>query len=64
MQSGKKHITPYWRVVTKDGNLKHNFLGGTELQSAYLEKEGFAIVPGKGKRPPKVREYEKYLIEL
>jgi len=64
LQSGKKHITPYWRVVTKDGSLKHNFPGGTELQAAHSEKEGFTIVPGKGKKPPQVKEYEKHLIEL
>lgn len=64
LQSGKKQITPYWRVVTKEGSLKYNFPGGTEVQAAYLEEEGYTIIPGIGKKPPKVRDFEKYLIEL
>ncbi len=35
-----------------------------EAQAARLREEGHAIEPGKGKRPPKVKDYEKHLVKL
>ncbi len=59
---GKKRITPYWRVVKDDGSLNPKFAGGTEAQAKRLRQEGHKIIPGKGKKPPKVKDFEKALV--
>lgn len=63
-RSGREEITPYWRVVKRDGGLNPKFPGGVEAQAAHLEEEGHTIMEGKGKKPPKVKDFEKYLAEL
>lgn len=60
-KSGKDKITPWWRVIKGDGGLNEKFPGGVKTQTNYLKKEGFTILPSKGKKPPKVRDFEKYL---
>ena len=64
LQSGKKRITPYWRVVKNDGSLNEKFPGGAKAQAAKLKEEGHKIVPGKGKKPPKLVDHEKKLMKL
>ncbi len=61
---GKKDITPYWRTLKSGGELNEKYPGGVEAQAARLEEEGHIIEPGKGKKPPKVKDFEKYLIKL
>jgi len=61
-QAGKKRITPYWRVVKDDGSLNPKFAGVVEAQAEHLKEEGHKISPGKGKKPPKVAEFEKVLV--
>ncbi|MCX7737202.1 MAG: MGMT family protein [Candidatus Kapabacteria bacterium] len=39
--SGKRNITPYWRVVRDNGCLIDKFPGGQSHQAELLEKEGF-----------------------
>jgi len=63
-QSGKKRITPYWRVVRNDGRLIEKFPGGVKLQAEYLKKEGHTIISGKGRKKLKVKDFEKYLQRL
>ena len=58
---GKTEITPYWRVVKKDGRLNEKFPGGVEAQAARLRQEGYSIDPGKGKKAPKVAGFEESL---
>jgi alkylated DNA nucleotide flippase Atl1 len=60
--NGKKQITPYWRVVKDDGSLNPKYPGGVEAHAKLLRKEGHKIAPGKGKKPPKVTEFEKVLM--
>ena len=60
-RDGKKRITPYWRVVKDDGSLNPKYPGGTEAHAALLEAEGHTILPGKGKKPPRVADFEKAL---
>ena len=36
----------------------------TDAQAAHLRKEGHTIEPGKGKNPPKVRDWERSLQRL
>ena len=61
-QNGKKRITPYWRVVKDDGSLNPKYPGGTDSHAKLLRKEGHKITPGKGKKPPKVTEFERVLM--
>ncbi len=64
LAEGKKNITPYWRAVKDDGSLNEKFPGGTYLQSTRLKEEGHSILPGKGKKPPRVQDFEKFLHKL
>ena len=61
---GKKDITPYWRTLKSGGKLNEKYPGGIEAQAAHLRAEGHIIEPGKGKKPPKVRDFEKVLVEV
>jgi hypothetical protein len=64
MESGKKRVTPYWRVVRDDGSLNKKFPGGIRAQSLLLKKEGHKIASRKGKKSPIVSDHEKYLTSL
>ena len=64
LQAGKKRITPYWRTIKDDGKLNEKFPGGARAQAARLRKEGFTIQRGKGKQPPRVKDFQKYLIKM
>ena len=64
LRNGKKRITPYWRVVRDDGSLIEKFPGGAKAQAQRLKEEGHRVEPGKGKKPPRVREVEKRLVKL
>jgi hypothetical protein len=64
LAEGKKRISPYWRVVKPDGSLNPKFPGGVEAHALRLESEGHQILAGKGKKPPKVADFEKALVRL
>ena len=64
LSRGEKEITPYWRVIKADGSLNEKLPGGTEAQAARLREEGHSIEPGKGKKAPKVKDFEKSLQKL
>jgi alkylated DNA nucleotide flippase Atl1 len=59
---GKQDITPYWRTLKAGGELNEKYPGGVEAQAAHLREEGHTIEPGKGKKPPKVKDFEKALV--
>jgi len=61
---GKKDITPYWRTLKSGGELNEKYPGGVEAQATRLREEGHTIEPGKGKKPPKVKDFEKALVGL
>ena len=61
---GKRGITPYWRTLKSKGELNEKYPGGVEAQAAHLEEEGHTIEPGKGKKPPKVKDFERALVEV
>ena len=61
---GKGNITPYWRTLKSKGELNEKYPGGVEAQAAHLREEGHTIEPGKGKKPPKIKDYEKVLVEV
>lgn len=62
ISEGKKRITPYWRTLKSDGALNEKYPGRVEAQSEKLKKEGFVIERPKSKKPPKVKDYVKYLV--
>jgi alkylated DNA nucleotide flippase Atl1 len=64
LREGKMPVTPYWRVLKADGGLNEKFPGGTEAQAARLKGEGHLIEPPRGKKPPRVRDFEKALQPL
>ncbi len=59
---GNKDITPYWRTLKAGGELNPKYPGGVEEQAAHLQEEGHQIIPGRGKKPPRVKDYEKSLV--
>jgi hypothetical protein len=61
---GKQDVTPYWRTLKSGGQLNGKYPGGTEAQAAHLKEEGHIIEPGKGKKPPRVKDFEKHLVRL
>ncbi|HEY3129781.1 MAG TPA: hypothetical protein VGL91_10005 [Acidobacteriota bacterium] len=63
-QRGEKQVTPYWRVIRDDGSLNEKFPGGVKAQAAHLKKEGHRIQAGEGRKPPKVKDFQKYVFEL
>lgn len=61
---GKKEVTPYWRTLKSEGELNEKYPGGIKAQAKHLKAEGHVIESGKGKKPPKVKDFEKYLVKL
>jgi len=61
---GETEITPYWRVLKADGSLNEKFPGSIDAQAAHLREEGHTIELSKSKKPPKVKDFERALLEL
>lgn len=64
MDAGKEDCTPYWRVIRSDGSLVDKLPGGVEAQAERLREEGHAIEPGRGRKLPRVRDFEEGLAKL
>ncbi len=64
LSRGVTEITPYWRVIRDDGSLNERFPGGVEVQAVHLQEEGHTIELGKGKKPPRVKDFEKALVRV
>jgi alkylated DNA nucleotide flippase Atl1 len=58
---GALRITPWWRVLKEGGKLNPKFPGGVAAQGKHLEREGHRVIPGKGKQPPTVQDYQTRL---
>jgi alkylated DNA nucleotide flippase Atl1 len=63
-EEGRKDITPWWRTLKSKGELNPKYPGGVQGQAKRLKAEGHVLVPGKGKQPPKVMDYEKALAKI
>jgi len=61
---GKKDITPYWRTLKAGGELNPKYPGGLAAQAERLREEGHTIEPGKGNKPPTVKDFERALVEM
>jgi hypothetical protein len=46
LDSGRRSLAPYWRVVEPDGTLPRKFPPGTDRQAAHLRSEGHRIAKG------------------
>jgi hypothetical protein len=51
-------------VIRDDGSLNEKFPGGVKAQAQRLKEEGHSITPGKGKKPPRVKDFEDSLLRL
>lgn len=60
---GRKRITPYWRTLKSAGELNMKYPGGVAAQAARLRAEGLEIEPGKGKKPPTVKNFDRFLAQ-
>jgi alkylated DNA nucleotide flippase Atl1 len=60
---GRKRITPYWRTLKSSGELNVKYPGGVSAQAARLRAEGLEIETGKGKKPPVVKDYTRFLVQ-
>ncbi len=61
LRNGATTCTPWWRVIKADGSLNDKFPGGVQSQAEHLRGEGHTVTPGKGHKPPKVKDWEKVL---
>jgi hypothetical protein len=61
-RSGKKLVTPYWRVLSQEGRLNPKFPGGVASQKRKLLAEGHHTEKASGSKPPLVRDFEKRLL--
>src|SRR5579864_1546788 len=61
-RSGKKRVTPYWRVLTHEGRLNPKFPGGVAGQKKKLLSEGHSTEKTKGSKAPLVKDFEKRLL--
>ncbi len=61
-QAGRSTITPWWRVIKDDGGLNPKVPGGIEGHAEKLKREGHEVVAVKGKKPPRVADFEKSLV--
>jgi alkylated DNA nucleotide flippase Atl1 len=62
--AGRKRITPYWRTLKGEGELNPKYPGGIKAQAKRLKAEGLVIEPGKGRKPPRVKDVEKRLAQI
>ena len=60
---GRENITPYRRTLKSGGELNEKYPGGVDAQAAHLREEGHPIEPAKGKKPTKVKDFEKASVE-
>ena len=60
-EMGKTEVTPYWRVLKPDGAVNIKFPISVQKLTELLELEGHQIEFSKGKKPPKVLQFEKKL---
>lgn len=64
MASGKKDISPYWRVIKDDGSLNPKFPGGIKNQYKHLLEEDFEFTTGESKNVIKVKDYDEMLFNF
>jgi len=64
LRGGRKRITPYWRVIKRDGSLNEKYPGGARRHADYLKAEGHVIHTLGRKRSLRVKDFEGGLQKL
>jgi hypothetical protein len=64
LSRGFEEITPYWRTLKAGGVLNEKYPGGIDAQAVHLREEGHTVESGRGKKPPKVKDFERALVEV
>jgi alkylated DNA nucleotide flippase Atl1 len=62
--AGEKAITPYWRTLKSGGELNEKYPGGCQSQAKKLEAEGLVVEPSEGRKPPRVKDFNRRLASL
>lgn len=63
--TGKKDITPYWRVIKSDGKLNEKFPGEVKAHAAKLRAEGHKLeTVGRTKKTLRVADFEAFLQKI
>jgi hypothetical protein len=62
--TGKRVVTPFWRVISSEGRLNPRFPGGAAAQKRFLAAEGHKILKASGKKPPVVADFESALVRF
>ena len=53
---------PYWRTLKSEGFLNEKYPGGQEAHKAYLETEGFTVIPRGSKY--QLKNWQDHLVKL
>lgn len=61
-RSGKRTVTPYWRVLSQEGRLNPKFPGGVAGQKKKLVAEGHRLESSSGRKPPSVKDFANKLM--
>jgi hypothetical protein len=64
LESGKKDVSPYWRVLKDDGSLNPKLHDGIKFQYKHLADEDFEFITAESKHVIKVRYYDKVLFDF
>lgn len=60
--AGKKRVTPWWRTIKPNGELNPKYPGGIATQGKLLRAEGHRLSAAKGKKYPRVEDFENALM--
>jgi hypothetical protein len=63
-RAGKKSVTPYWRVISREGRLNPKFPGGVAGQKRMLASEGHKILRATGKKALAVANFQSALVRF
>ncbi len=64
LREGVKEVSPYWRVVKRNGFLLDKKPEIWKLQAEKLEREGHKLIYTGGDRPPRVKDYRSKLVQF
>ena len=64
LKEGIKEVSPYWRVVKKNGSLLDKKPEIWKLQASRLEKEGHELIYKGEDRPPVVKDFRSKLVQF
>ena len=63
-RAGKKSVTPYWRVISSEGQMNPRFPGGIARQRRMLSGEGHRVLQAVGKKASSVADFQSALVRF